>query len=418
MADVDVVVQTLAYVTILFGLIAATVMAANDAAAGTAGMFASLSTDARSAMLIGGFGFAVGLLLLDPGPSARILEQVLPLGGVPSPRLLLATLLAASFGTAAAVLLANWASLPVPLGLVFLTALAVAGAAAGARIGVGGTFAAMLGTVAALALAGVVSALALRAAIALVLRRHRPRDHLSPALPLAAALVFGLAGGAGCLALQFAEAARPPAFAAPVVGLALALIGFVGTRLVLSRDVLRFSNDAAGAEAAFRRLQLCGAAIACLLHGAAQTLLIALPVAAAYAIAGGARPAAWRDVSFAASATPILLLVLLGAAAVVLAGHRTAAFLGERLMPTGHVGGVAISLGTQAGALAALALGLPVAGNQAATGGVLGLVLSVGAPGSRVARPLLLLLAGWVLTPLVAAILALVALGLCRAWIG
>ncbi len=412
------IVDTLAYATILFGLVAICAAAANDAATGAASVVAAVTTNLRSALLLAAVGFAFGMLLLDAAPWARMLDHILPLTELQDNRRLMIVVLASLTGTAAATLLATWACAPAPIGLFLAVALAAVGADAGARISIEGVLLALGASLLVLLLAGVVAFLVLKAIIHSVLRHARPRDRLSPALPIAASLTLALAGLIGLLAFDWAKDRHPPWPASLVVVVLLAAIGFAASFWALRAAPLRFTNDLLGAEAAFRRLQIGGAALVAAFHGAAQTLLIALPLALAAAMIGNRRPQSWTELSLLGSGSLLLPLLCAGGLAVTLAGHRTSALLGERLLPTAAVGGVAINFGVQGGALVALALGLPVAGGQAATGGFLGVAAALRPPPAQIIGPLLRLLAAWVLGPIAAATVGLVVLAICRAWIG
>ncbi|MBX9595448.1 MAG: inorganic phosphate transporter [Roseomonas sp.] len=411
-------VNSVAYATILLGFFAVCAAAANDAATGAAGVAASLTSSLRGALILAAVGFAFGLLVLDTMPWAALLDRLLPLSELPDNRQMLLVLMAAVGGVGVAVVLATWAGAPAPIGLLFFVSLSTLASTAGARVSVEGVLLVAGAALLALALAAVVTWLAVKAIIHAVLRHARPRDHLAPALPIAAAVTLALAGATGFLAFDWAAAASPPWPAGVAAVLVLGAIGGVGAHVALRRAPLRFTNDEAGAEAAFRRLQLGGATLVAAFHGAAQSLLLALPMALALRLAAGQRPRHWADLSLAASTPMVLMLVVLGATAVTFAGHRSTQLLADRLLPTAPIGGVAVNLGAQTGALAVLALGLPVAGNQLATGGFIGLAAALRPPASQVIGPAMRLVGGWLLGPVAAAVAGIGIYSIAWAWVG
>lgn len=411
-------VNSVAYATILLGFFAVCAAAANDAATGAAAVAASLTSNLRGALILAAVGFAFGMLVLDTMPWAALLDRLLPLSELPDNRQMLLVLMAAVGGVGVAVVLATWAGAAAPIGLLFFVSLGTLASTAGARVSVEGVLLVAGATLLALALAAVVTWLAVKAIIHAVLRHARPRDQLAPALPVAAAVTLALAGATGFLAFDWA-AATPPWPAGVAAVLVLAAIGAGGAHVALRRAPLRFTNDEAGAEAAFRRLQLGGATLVAAFHGAAQSLLMVLPMALALRLEGeGTRPARWEDLTLAGSTPIMLMLVVLGATAVTFAGHRSTQMLADRLLPTAPIGGVAINLGAQTGALAALALGLPVAGNQVAAGGFLGLAAALRPPPSQVIGPAIRLLGGWLLAPVVAAVAGIIIHAITWAWVG
>jgi phosphate/sulfate permease len=412
------IVETLATATVLLGFFAVCAAAANDAATGAASVVASFTTNLRMALVMAAIGFAFGLLALDALPWAALLDRLLPLSELRDSRQMLMVLMGAVGGAGIAATLATWVGVPAPVGLLFLVALGTVASNAGARVSIEGPLIAAGAALMTAAIAAFVAWLAVKAIIHAVIRHARPRDRLSPALPISAAATLALAGATGLAAFDWASSASPPWPAAIAAVLLLAAIGAVAAHVALRRAPLRFTNDEAGAEAAFRRLQLAGGMILAACHGAAQSLLITLPMGLALRLAEGQRPRHWEDLSVAGSSTMLLMLVVLGAAAVTFAGHRSTQLLADRLLPTAPVGGVAINLGAQAGGLAALALGLPVAGNQAATGGFLGLAVALRPPPSQVIAAIIRLVAGWVLAPVMAAVAAIIIHAIVWAWVG
>lgn len=412
------VIDVLAKATILLGFFAVCATAANDAATGAAGVSASLTTNLRGALILSAVGFVFGMLVLDALPWAALLDRLLPLSELSNNRQLLLVLMGAVGGVGVAATLATWVGVPAPMGLLLFVALGTVAATAGAHVSPEGALLAAASALLVLLIAAGVAWLTVKAIIHAVLRHARPRDHLAPALPIVAAATLALAGATGLLAFDWAPSAAPPLLPGIAAIIVLGAIGAVGAQVALRRAPLRFTNDEAGAEAAFRRLQLGGAAILAAFHGAAQSLLMVLPMALALRLAEGRRPQRWEDLTLAGSTSIILMLVVLGATAVTFAGHRSTQLLADRLLPTAPIGGVAVNLGAQTGALAVLVLGLPVAGNQAATGGFIGLAAALRPPPSQVIGPAIRLLGGWLLAPIVAAVAGIIIHAIAWAWVG
>ncbi|MFM2041449.1 MAG: hypothetical protein RLY86_25 [Pseudomonadota bacterium] len=389
--------------------------AANDAASGLAGVFSSATTTPRAATLIGSVAAAVGLLLISSQPVANVLDMVAPLSGwrADTPGLAIA-LLAVSIGTAIAAVGATMLGVPVPILLVQVFALASVGAVSGAG---GDPLGVLLMTGAVfliVVIAGMVGYGCIRAAGAWLLGVARPRDRI----PVGAGIVVGAAVllGLGGLVVQAPWPAGIPPWALVVVPLMTALTVGLSVMALLRRYPFPVSNDPAGAEAVFRTFQLAVTGGVMLAFGAVQALAAAFPVGLVLALRDG-MPDGWAAGSPLNNVAAGILLVFSTLVGVLFGGHRVARWMGDSLLPTGPVGGTAVSVGVLGGGTALAAAGLPILGNQAVVGAMLG----VGAASGQTAaiwRPLGRILAGWVVAPVAGSVAAVAIYGLGRAVIG
>ncbi len=405
----------LAFAIVVVGFVGVFAAAANEAAAGLAGIFAAATTTPKAALAVTAAAGCCGLLVLNAGVAAGLLDKAMPLGGwgLDTSRLAIC-LFAATFATAAVCVAMLILALPAPILLVQVCAMVSVAAAAGQPASMSAILATAAALVGIVGLAAAVGYGCTWLVATRVLASRRPRD----AAPIALAIAAGLTGGVSLAALlALSDMSTAPAWAVAAGIVIAALVPGAMAYANLRNRPFQVSNDGTGVEAAFRGLQLAGGAVAALAAGMLQVLALGFPILLALRLRQEQWAESWTELSPGADVTVLLVLLVGGGLGVLMAGHRVARWMGDRMMPTGPVGGCSANGGTLLGSLCLALAGLPVAGNQAAAGGLIGVGLA-GGQTDRLVPAAGRVLAAWVLAPATGSVLALAVYGACRVLVG
>lgn len=399
----------------LFFLALAT--AANDTGAALATVFGSGTLAIGRGVI---FATVVGVVvaaLVGVPVLADLAPALIPSGEGGLDQDLLGALYGALLAAAIVMMLATGFGLPVAALPVFAGALAAAMLTAGIGDGLEFlliTLLAAFGLPLVTALVGWLAYLILRRR---VFDYYRPRDRLRWLLPSATGLTVALGLGAvTVLAPTAGVAALPiwaqPWLAVPVIGLVGFLVAFVLVNQQLTKDPFWVGNDVAGANSAFRRLEVLGSVMLAVPVVAWQAVNLAAPVALIGAwFAGGSAgdlglPGAdgdWkRDLIIL---IPTILAIGLG---VFLLGHKTALTLGRDLAPLPAARGVAVNLAQMIGVIVVAATAMPLTAVHGMAGALVGSALAEKGGGGLKTRVWVKILVTWVFAPVVAALIAAV----------
>jgi PiT family inorganic phosphate transporter len=188
-----------------------------------------------------------------------------------------------------------------------------------------------------------------------------------------------------------------------LVAALLALLMWLGARVLVGRVVMDQEEGAEGVERVFRRMQVGTSCYVALSQGANDVANAIGPVAAIYLIAKEHALMDQADI-------PMSMLVLGGlgiAMGISLLGHKVMATVGEKITTLTNTRGFAVDFGAASTVLVASNLGLPVSTTHAAVGGVVGVGLARGFKAVDF-RVLLRIVAYWVATVPIAALTSII----------